>query len=163
MSIQIFSTGGTIDDLEYDLEDEVPIDQNSLIPSLVNNANLSIQIEIDEVGFKDSRFINDLDRSVLVKKCVSSTSSQIVITHGTLTMVETAIFIAKQQINKTIVLFGAMIPANKINSDAQFNLGYAISEVQRLAVGVYIAMHGTIFKWDNVIKNHRTNQFEKIH
>ena len=64
--------------------------------------------------------------------------------------------------DKTIVLLGAMVPYNQKNSDALFNLGFAISTVQTLPKGVYIAMNGKIFNFNNVRKNKKLMIFEEI-
>ena len=76
-------------------------------------------------------------------------------------MVETAQVLGKNIKNKTIVLLGAMIPYNQKKSDALFNLGYAISAVQVLPKGVYIAMNGKIFNWNHVRKNKELGIFEE--
>lgn len=67
---------------------------------------------------KDSRDITDKDREVLVVKCQKSVEDRIIITHGTFTIPETAKYLGKANLNKTIVLFGSIIPANKDKSDA---------------------------------------------
>jgi L-asparaginase len=64
--------------------------------------------------------------------------------------------------NKTIVLTGAMVPYKFGSSDGLFNLGSALAFVQALPRGVYIAMNGRCFKWDNVKKNRKTGVFEDI-
>ena len=77
-------------------------------------------------------------------------------------MVNTAKAIAKEKIDKTIILTGAMIPyAFGSSSDGFFNLGCALSYVQTLKTGVYITMHGQFFKWDEVTKNSKKGCFEK--
>ena len=162
MAIRLFTTGGTIDDLEYDGEQDAPEYQKSLIPKLVKDANLTIDVVIEAVCFKDSKFINDQDRQLLLKKISSCAEKQILITHGTMTMVETATFLAEAKVDKAILLFGAMIPANKPNTDAHFNLGFALSSIQHLSVDVYIAMHGCIFNWKNIKKNHDLDRFEVL-
>ena len=89
----------------------------------------------------------------------------IVITHGTDTMVETARGArrgARRRRPKTIVLTGAMIPYAFGSSDGLFNLGSALSFVQALPAGVYIAMNGRCFTWDRVRKNRETGTFEDI-
>jgi len=85
----------------------------------------------------------------------------VLITHGTDTMVDTARSLQGIE-NKTIVLFGAMQPARMRYSDAMFNLGIAISAVQILPVGIYIAMNGQIFNPDEVAKNRAEARFEPI-
>jgi len=68
-------------------------------------------------------------------------------------MVETATYLAKSLKEKTVVLFGSMIPYSIDNSDALFNLGVALSAVQLKENGVYIAMNGQVFDFDKVQKN----------
>ena len=63
---------------------------------------------------------------------------------------------------KTIVLTGAMIPYAFGSSDGLFNLGSALSFVQLLPPGVYIAMNGRCFTWDGVRKNRETGVFEDV-
>jgi L-asparaginase len=77
-------------------------------------------------------------------------------------MVETAELLGEAGIDKTIVLVGAMIPYTVRDSDAFFNLGFALSAVQLAPGGVYIAMNGMLFDWDNVSKNFDEGRFECI-
>ena len=62
MNITILITGGTIDNLEYGHEDDVPKRQKSLIPELIKQARITESIETKVVCFKDSKFVNDTDR-----------------------------------------------------------------------------------------------------
>jgi L-asparaginase len=64
--------------------------------------------------------------------------------------------------DKTVVLTGAMVPYKFGSSDGLFNLGSALAFVQTLAPGVYVAMNGRYFPWDNVRKNRKTGEFEEI-
>jgi L-asparaginase len=70
--------------------------------------------------------------------------------------------LARRVSGKTIVLTGAMIPYKFGSSDGMFNLGSAMAFVQTLPHGVYIAMNGRIFTWDNVRKNRQTGEFEEL-
>lgn len=160
MTIRILTTGGTIDDFEYDSEDHAPISPKSLIPKLVQQARLTAKTEIEHVFAKDSKFITDADREKIFQTCLVSQEEAIVITHGTMTMSATAKYLGEKNIPKTIVLLGAAIPANREDSDALFNLGSAISAVQLLPRGVYILMNGQIFNWNNVTKNLDKGVFE---
>ena len=63
-------------------------------------------------------------------------------------------------LGKTIVLTGAMVPYAFGSSDGLFNLGSALSFVQALPHGVYIAMNGRCFTWDDVVKNRQLGIFE---
>ena len=103
------------------------------------------------------------DRALIAEQCRTATETRIVITHGTDTMVETAEVLARtfpRAGDKTIVVTGAMIPYAFGSSDGLFNLGSALSFVQVLPPGVYIAMNGRYFDWDAVRKNRETGVFE---
>ena len=63
--------------------------------------------------------------------------------------------------DKTIVLTGAMVPYAFGSSDGLFNLGSALSFAQVLPTGVYIAMNGQHFAWDEVRKNRERGVFER--
>jgi L-asparaginase len=97
-----------------------------------------------------------------VDNCRRSEETRIVVTHGTDTMVETAAALAAGTAGKTIVLTGAMVPYAFGSSDGLFNLGSALSFVQVLPAGVYIAMNGRWFRWDDVRKNRDTGAFEPL-
>jgi L-asparaginase len=77
-------------------------------------------------------------------------------------MVETAAALARTVTAKTVVLTGAMIPYAFGSSDGLFNLGSALSFVQVLPAGVYVAMNGQHFAWDRVRKNRETGVFESL-
>ena len=77
-------------------------------------------------------------------------------------MVNTANELAAKIKDKTIVLTGAMIPyAFGSSSDGFFNLGSALSFVQTLEKGVFIAMNGQFFRNEDVKKNRDLGFFEK--
>jgi len=157
--IKILTTGGTIEGLDY--VDESGITKSNVsISDFLEAANVSIDYSIETAFKKDSRAIDDNDRNILVGKITSSPATKILITHGTFTMEETARYIGKLNLNKTIVLVGSFLLGSSANTDAPFNLGYAISSLQFLKQGVYVAMHGQMFDWNNVYKNLETNKFE---
>ena len=55
-----------------------------------------------------------------------------------------------------------MIPYKFGSSDGLFNLGCALAFVQSLPIGVYIAMNGKYFRWNEVQKNKHLGKFERI-
>jgi len=119
-----------------------------------------LEISPETVMLKDSLDMDDNDRQQILKSCVACGESQIVITHGTDTMVETSQVLAAEIKDKTIVLLGAMVPYQFKNSDALFNLGCAITAVQTLENGVYITMNGKVFNFDEVSKNKELGEFQ---
>ncbi|WP_300435488.1 asparaginase domain-containing protein [Christiangramia sp.] len=155
--IHIITTGGTIEGLDRDLNKNKA---TASIQDFLESANVSFQFIIEEAIRKDSRSITEEDRAKLVKSIQLSDSEKILITHGTFTMEHTAKYIGNRSLNKTIVLVGSFILGTEKNTDAPFNLGYAISALQFLKSDVYIAMNGQVFHWSNVTKNLETNKFE---
>jgi L-asparaginase len=110
----------------------------------------------------DSLEMTDEDRQLIAQNCLKVPETQIVITHGTDTMVDTARVLAHRVPDKTVVLTGAMIPYAFGSSDGLFNLGSALSLCQVLPPGVYIAINGQVFDWDKVRKNRQTGVFEPL-
>jgi L-asparaginase len=158
--IKILTTGGTIDDYDYDSASMPQIAHKSIVPELLRRARVTAKFEVEEVMHKDSKFLSDDDRKTILERCRKCNGDKIIITHGTATMPITAKLLGKSNIKKTIVLTGAAFPANKKNSDALFNIGAALTAVQTLSTGVYVAMNGRIFSWNNVRKNLNTGFFD---
>ncbi|EJF53941.1 L-asparaginase/GlutRNAGln amidotransferase subunit D [Saprospira grandis DSM 2844] len=161
-SILALVTGGTFDK-EYDMITGKLFFKDTHLPEIFKRGRATLDIKVRTLMMVDSLEMTDLDRDIIIKHCQSTEEQQILITHGTDTMEITAAAIAKAGKigGKTIVLLGAMIPYTfGMSSDGFFNLGSAIAFVQTLPPGVYIAMHGEYFNWDNVRKNRSTGYFE---
>ena len=156
--IKILTTGGTIEGLDSDLGIS---NRKVSIQKFLENALVSFSYTIENVLVKDSRLICETDLEKLFQKIKASDSDKVLITHGTFTMTTTAEYIGNRKHGKTVVLVGSQISGNKINTDAPFNLGFAISSLQFLKPDVYIAMNGEVFHWSNVTKNLMTNKFER--
>ena len=96
----------------------------------------------------------------ILKTCRRVKEKALVITHGTDTMEKTALFLGPKIKDKTVILTGAMIPYKFGSSDGIFNLASAISFAQALPFGVYVAMNGKLFNFNNVTKNKKIGIFE---
>ena len=158
MSIVILTTGGTFDKIYFDANSEYSIGE-PCISSILDEGNVMSDYRVQSILKKDSLDITHSEREIIKKSVIECEEERIIITHGTDTMVETAKFLEDVK-EKTIVLTGAMIPYAYGSSDGLFNLGAALAFVQALAPGVYVAMNGSYFKWDNVTKNTKTGYFE---
>ena len=158
--IKILTTGGTIEGLDY-VDDKGIKKTNISIGDFLDRANVDFEYDIESIFKKDSRAINENDLKLLVSKVREANAKKILITHGTFTMEDTAKYIGKLNLGKTIVLVGSFILGASENTDAPFNLGYAISSLQFLKPDVYIAMNGQLFHWNNVSKNVEANKFER--
>ena len=161
MSIRIFITGGTFDKEYNELNGQLYF-KDTHISELLKLGRCRVDVDIRTLMMVDSLEMTDDDRQLIARQCQNSDEDKIIITHGTDTMAETAAVLAKETTNKTIVLTGAMIPYKFGSSDGLFNLGSALAFVQALPTGVYVAMNGRFFTWDNVRKNKQTGGFEEI-
>lgn len=162
--IRIFVTGGTFDK-EYNELDGSLFFKNTHLPEMLRLGRSRVDVAVDTLMMIDSLEMTGADRAAIVARCRAAVETRILITHGTDTMVETAAALAAAlptAPGKTIVLTGAMVPYAFGSSDGLFNLGSALSFVQALAPGVYIAMNGRCFNWDGVRKNRQTGVFEAI-
>ena len=161
--IQVFVTGGTFDK-EYNFINGKLFFKDTHLPEMLDRGRCSLQVDIKMLMMIDSLEMTDADRGIIAHNCKRCASDRIIITHGTDRMVETARYLAQQQISKkTIILTGAMIPyAFGSSSDGFFNLGSALAFVQALPAGIYVAMNGKFFPWDNVCKNKLTGFFEEV-
>src|SRR6185369_2760915 len=122
-----------------------------------------LDLAIETAMMIDSLDMDDAGRAAIVTRCRAAAEGAIVVTHGTDTMVETAHALAGAGLaDKTIILTGAMVPYAFGSSDGLFNLGSALSFVQVLPPGVYIAMNGRCFAANRVRKNRSTGVFEEI-
>ena len=160
--IQIFVTGGTFDK-EYNYITGELYFKDSHLKSMLERGRCTIDCDVRTLMMVDSLGMTDADRQNIVHNCRSVASDKIIVTHGTDTMVKTAGVLAAENIAKTIVLTGAMIPyAFGTSSDGFFNLGSALAFVQTLPHGVYVVMNGRFFDWDKVKKNTQTGNFESM-
>lgn len=162
--LRIFVTGGTFDK-EYNELDGSLYFKDTHLSQLLTLGRCKIPVALRTLMMLDSLDMTDEDRRTILDNCRACKESQIIITHGTDTMVETATLLGNNISDlkgKTIVLTGAMIPFTFGSSDGLFNLGAAIAFVQTLATGIYLAMNGRVFPWDNVRKNRQLGEFEAL-
>jgi len=159
--IKIFITGGTFDKEYNEITGKLYF-KNSHMYELLELGRSNLDVNIETLMMVDSIDMSNAERKYIVQKCIDESTKQIVITHGTDTMVKTATLLAEAKIKKTIILTGAMIPVKFGSSDGLFNMGSALSFVQALPFGVYIAMNGQIFDHRNVKKNIKLGIFEEL-
>jgi L-asparaginase len=159
VTIRVIITGGTFDKHYDEIRGSLTF-KDSHLPEILAFVRCAVPIELELNQLIDSLDMHISNRLQILESCRRAAEDRIVITHGTDTMVETAEVLGKAGLAKTIVLTGAMTPYIFNNSDAVFNLGSAITAVQLLPNGVYIAMNGKVFPWDRVEKNKERAVFE---
>jgi L-asparaginase len=158
--IRIIVTGGTFDK-KYDELTGRLFFRDTHVPEMLRLGRSRLTVTVETAMMVDSLDLDDAGRRAIVASCAAAAEHAILITHGTDTMVDTARALAGAGLEKkTIVLTGAMVPYAFGSSDGLFNLGSALSFVQVLPPGVYIAMNGQHFSWDAVRKNTASGIFE---
>ncbi|HWY80236.1 MAG TPA: asparaginase domain-containing protein [Candidatus Sulfotelmatobacter sp.] len=162
MKILFLQTGGTIDKdypkryQGYHFEIATP----AIIP-ILEKVNPNFTYEVDSILKKDSMDITSADRDKIYQACKKARDDKIIITHGTDSMVQTAEKLSSIR-DKVIILTGSLRPEKFVNSDAMFNIGTAVGAINVLANGVYIAMNGRIYTWDNCVKTESGVFIEKF-
>lgn len=159
MKVHVLTTGGTIDKVYFDAKSEFQVG-SPMIAELLKEAHVTAEVTVEPVLAKDSLELSDADRQLIRERVLASAAQRILITHGTDTMVETARTLAGIA-SKTIVLTGSMQPARFRNTDAVFNVGFALGAVQLLPPGVYLAINGRVFDAARVRKNRDRQRFEE--
>jgi len=161
MSIKIIVTGGTFDKEYNEINGELYFNKTH-VAEMLKLGRSRVELKIVTLMMRDSLHMTDSDVKVILKECQNSEEDKILITHGTDKMSTTAKVLGQSVKNKTIVLTGAIIPYAFGSSDGMFNLGSALAFVQTLPHGVYIAMNGRYFHYNNVSKNKQNGNFEEI-
>jgi L-asparaginase len=159
MKITFISTGGTIDKDypkgagAYGFEIGEPA-----VKRILEQVAPNFEYEILSVLKKDSLDINDEDRSRIVEACQNANSDKIIITHGSDSLLATARELNRIK-DKTIILVGSFRPELFKDSNAHFNIGFALGAIGYLVPGVYVAMHGQVFSWDRCTRQEGTGRF----
>ncbi|MEO1594316.1 MAG: asparaginase domain-containing protein [Pseudomonadota bacterium] len=156
--IKFFTTGGTIDKVYFDAASAFEVGE-SVIEQLLREALVDFEFECVSLMRKDSLEMTDDDRASIRTAVESDAATRIIVTHGTDTMVDTALALEGLD-GKTIVLTGALTPARFRSTDAIFNVGMAVAAAQSLPAGVYVTMSGQVFAAGDVVKNRDRNRFE---
>ena len=141
--ILVVTTGGTIDKVYVDQKSDYQVGQ-TIIGSLLNEAQVTHLYRIMEVLQKDSVDLNDADRQTIHSAIVGDLSALIIVTHGTDTMTDTAQYLSDIE-GKTIIMARSLAPARFAMTDAMFNFGMAVAALQAMYHGVYIAINSTVF------------------
>ena len=146
-----------------------------LFEYLYDSVHLHRKITTVDLFNKDSRAITDTDRDKIFRKILLLRRQGIryfLITHGTFTMQQSALYISKRLNEKGITdlyitFVGAMIPNSGFApSDAQFNIGFSMAKLTSLTskeqAGVWISMNGLFGRHECIRKNVKAAKFEAI-
>ena len=161
MSVCIVAAGGTFEKHYDEIAGKLGFGA-SVLPTVIARSRISQPARVEQLPLLDSLDMQDADRERILQACTQAPEQRLVIVHGTDTMPETARLLGPARLDKTIVITGAMIPYEIANSDALVNFGMAFCLAQTLPAGVYLAMSGQVFSWDNVRTNRALGVFETL-
>lgn len=159
-TVRVLVTGGTFDK-EYDELSGRLFFRKTHVDEMLRLGRSQVDIVVETLMMIDSLDMTDTNRQTILETCLAAPETRVVITHGTDTMADTARVLGPRVQGKTIILTGAMVPYAFGSSDGLFNLGAALAFAQALPPGVYVAMNGQVFPWENVRKNKETGRFEQ--
>ena len=161
MKIAFIQTGGTIDKIYPKILNSYAFEMGTpAFYRILRRVEINFQIETKCLFTIDSTDMSDEHRNLIKTTCQEFDCDKIIITHGTDAMTKTAKVLSTIK-DKTVVLVGAIMPESVKGSDADFNLGVAVGAVNLLPHGVYIAMSGRVYKWDECVKNAECKFVEK--
>ena len=149
---KVYGTGGGVRELSFA--------QDPVVTNILRKVNAMADFTIVKLISKDSLDMTDDDRQVVFAFCGAVPHNRILITHGTDTMDKTSAVLAAGDLKKTIVLTGASQPGAMQGTDADFNIGFAMSAAMIAGPGVYVAMNARLYPWDKFKKKATTGIFE---
>jgi len=157
--ILLISTGGTFNKVYNPLNGELIIDKTSKALQEIASHWLC-KFEIVNIIGKDSLEMNNHDRLELLAIISQSEYKKIIIIHGTDTMTLTAEYLADAELNKQLILTGAMVPFFLDPIEATANLSSSFGYLQTLNKnGVYIVMNGIFGSYEKIKKDRKKGAF----
>ncbi|MFM1927827.1 MAG: asparaginase domain-containing protein [Burkholderiaceae bacterium] len=160
MALLILSTGGTFEKVYRPDQGRLWFAESRL-SHWAQQCRLPADARTEVLMLVDSLEMTDAQRDQIADAVAQAPEDQVVIIHGTDTMVNTAQSVmGRKRANQVVVFTGAMVPASQPDSDALFNLGMAVAAAQTMASGTYVCMSGQIFPAGQVQKNKALGRFE---
>lgn len=160
--IRIFTCGGTIDKVYFDASSAYQVGVPH-ITAVLAQLKFTTPFTVTELMRKDSLDMSDEDRLHIRDAVTKASEDRILITHGTDTLVETAQFIGPIP-GKRVVCTGAMLPGSMQNSDAVFNIAFALGVLMNPLKDdqgfLALAIGGGVFDPFAAYKNKELGRFE---
>ena len=150
--ILIINTGGTFNKRYDPIKGQLYVEENGLALEELASKWLC-SFEIMHIIGKDSLDLSSHDRLELLAIISQSSFDDIIVVHGTDTMTLTAEYLADADLEKRIVLTGAMVPYAIDPVEATANFSSAYGSIQVLEKdGVFISMNGIFSEYDKIKK-----------
>ncbi|NOX57637.1 MAG: asparaginase [Planctomycetes bacterium] len=165
LRVKVLSTGGTIEKV-YDEYEGILHNVPSRFELILTRMRLpSVEVDQDRLMSKDSLVMTDDDR-VIIREAVQAVPSNfdaVLVVHGTDTLEQTGdvLYEGLNDINRPIILTGAMRPFEFRDTDAYQNIYESLIACRLLTPGVYCVMHSKVLQFPGVTKNRDSLTFEK--
>jgi len=157
--IVVVTTGGTFSKRYDRIKGVLAVESGEAVLESIASKWLTAFQVISLIG-KDSLEMTGHDRLELLLMLSRMEEKHIVIIHGTDTMHLTAASLADAELEKRIVLTGAMVPYEIDPVEATANFASAVGYLQAESPnGVYIAMNGFIAPYDRLCKEREKGCF----
>ena len=157
MRVAILTTGGTIEKT-YNESDGTLANVGSVLHYIISGLRHDkLDIRHIPVMSKDSLEIDDADRQTILYaiKAAISQNDAIVVIHGTDTLATTGEYLRANlpDIDKPIILTGAIRPYEFRDTDAIQNITEALLACGLLEPGVWVVMHSRALRFPGVTKD----------
>lgn len=153
MKLKIITTGGTIDKMYPSRKGTKSLKiGDPAIERVLERIPRKINYDLTEVCRIDSLDMNHSHRQEISEVIERTNFENIVITHGTDEISGTARYLQDKNYNKSVVLVGSSRPERFNNSDADINVGGALSALDLMKNEVKVVIHGRVYNPDHVAK-----------
>ena len=160
MKMAVLEMGGTINGI---LDPDDPPPRFSRVRAWLDRSRPDLDFAFEIVAMKDSRAVEDRDRSALCAAIERRCEARMLIPHGTFTMTDTGEYLMnhlnRESLAKVLVLVGARVPLGDVDSDAPANLELAMEALQQRESGVWVVMSGKVWRPNEVIKDLSSGEF----
>ena len=157
--VLFINTGGTFNKIYDPIKGVLVIEKNSHALKDIASKWLC-DFEILNILGKDSLDINTRDRLELLATITQSDYENIIIIHGTDTMELTAQYLDDSDLEKNIIMTGAMVPYAIEPTEATANLASSVGYMQAInSHGIYIVMNGVFGLYNEVKKDRQNGKF----
>ncbi len=159
----IIDTGGTFNK-RYDLATgNLVVDKSTLaLRDMFERWRAKVMPEISCIIGKDSLDFTSTDRMELLAYISSLDEREVIVVHGTDTMLKSAEYVADAELEKSIVFVGAMVPysINALEATANFASAYGFL-LANTNYGVYVSMNALVLPFEKIQKNKSEFRFEQ--
>lgn len=164
--VAVLTTGGTIEKT-YNETDGSLRNVSSVLTHILTGLRLpSVEHWHVPVMSKDSLEMTDADRDTILHAVLEALpfADAVMVVHGTDTLSVTGehLYTHLPNLDRPVVLTGAMRPFEFRDTDAFQNLTEALLACRIAAPGVYVVMHNQVLRFPGVVKDRGRMTFRRI-